>query len=1126
MSNNSGEIIVQQKDSMIEKLRRFLFGDDIFISYSHVDSTYALSLANELTKNNLSCFLDQWGTPPGEELPQELINTIKRCSTMVLVGSKSAVESRNVEIEVESFLETGRTIIPITFVEYDLIAETAEDADPQYLSGTLEKAKWYFTIAGIAKTIENLTALKTRAPSENIISRIVNATEFRSRTKRLRRVFFTTLGAIGLILLLGVFAIYKAQKAAAKATKLAIEKTEEANKASLLVTEKTAEADRATLRANSEEARANKATEETEKQIVIARAKTRIAEAATIRAKDETQRALAATKREDEAKLSEKTAIRENFIERGREDLLNNHPFRAAVYLNEAYKMFPASEEPDKMASFRFLLGLSMKSVDSLLFTENYQEDVLSIRFSPDSKYVVTADGDYTKGTKNTARILDAKTGKDARTAIEHGFDVNTAEFSLDSKRIVTSSDDNTARFWDLEAKKGFIFQHPTDVKSAKFSPDGKRIATVDAHGLAKIWTIGPYEQATWTTVRDKEAISLDTDAIISAEKKGTSVRSVEFSPDLKQLVIVDYDGEVTLWDIEKNRGFAPFGPKVKVNTATFSHDGKYIVTASDDKTAKVVDLDTKDVVPFQHQSKVLSAEFSRDSKRIVTISSNNTASVWDIKTKALVTSVQHGNTINSAKFSPDGTMIATASNDKTVKVSDAKTGNLLASLEHTSFVFLAEFSPDSRQVVTASRGHIRLDEHPGADGNHKIDPDSRDHMVNLWNLSARADISTVAHEKIVVSARFPSKSDRIVTARNDRIVTASWDGTAIVLDVNTGNKTLIKPGKLNPGKCPEPSKDSKCLVRAAEFSHDGEQVVISSGNRASIWDAKTGNFNGSLEHSGLVSSAEFSHDDKHVVTASYDGTAKVWDLSDTKKPIATIEHGRNVNSARFSPNDRYVVSAGDDNTAQVYDLEKQKVIATVQHNNVVFSAEFSSDNRWIVTASGDRTAKVFDIDAKKVIATAKHTEPILSAEFSPDGKTIVTAGYDNMANTWDIKTGNLIFNMSHEDRVRSARFSPDGKLIVTAGDDKTAKVWDSETGKSLASFQHQDQVRGAEFSPDGKMIVTASFDYTAKVWSLLFETRPVADIEKIICLKVPFRLKNRALVPCETSCCKVNSGF
>ena len=76
MTNDSDSLIISRKDSIIEKIRRFLFGDDIFISYSRVDSTYALTLANELTKRKLSCFLDQWGTPPGEKLPKELIDTL------------------------------------------------------------------------------------------------------------------------------------------------------------------------------------------------------------------------------------------------------------------------------------------------------------------------------------------------------------------------------------------------------------------------------------------------------------------------------------------------------------------------------------------------------------------------------------------------------------------------------------------------------------------------------------------------------------------------------------------------------------------------------------------------------------------------------------------------------------------------------------------------------------------------------------------------------------------------------------------------------------------------------------------------------------------------------------------
>ena len=203
MTANSNTATSGKKPFIVEKSRRFLFGDDIFISYSRVDSTYALALANELMKRNLSCFLDQWGTPPGKELPKDLLDTIKRCSTMVLIGSKNAAESENVGKEVKEFLETKRPIIPITFVDEKLLDNTSENFNPQNLVGTLEQAEWYPVITGIAKTTEVLSALETRKPSENVILRIVNAIDFRTQRKRLSNTLLTSIGLFIILLLLG-----------------------------------------------------------------------------------------------------------------------------------------------------------------------------------------------------------------------------------------------------------------------------------------------------------------------------------------------------------------------------------------------------------------------------------------------------------------------------------------------------------------------------------------------------------------------------------------------------------------------------------------------------------------------------------------------------------------------------------------------------------------------------------------------------------------------------------------------------------------------------------------------------------------------------------------------------------
>jgi WD40 repeat protein len=68
------------------------------------------------------------------------------------------------------------------------------------------------------------------------------------------------------------------------------------------------------------------------------------------------------------------------------------------------------------------------------------------------------------------------------------------------------------------------------------------------------------------------------------------------------------------------------------VNSAQFSPDGKRIVTASYDHTARVWDAQNGQPLsdPLQHSQGANSAQFSPDGKRIVTGSSDG-AQVWDL---------------------------------------------------------------------------------------------------------------------------------------------------------------------------------------------------------------------------------------------------------------------------------------------------------------------------------------------------------------------------------------------------------------------------------------------------------------------------------------------------------------
>jgi WD40 repeat protein len=110
------------------------------------------------------------------------------------------------------------------------------------------------------------------------------------------------------------------------------------------------------------------------------------------------------------------------------------------------------------------------------------------------------------------------------------------------------------------------------------------------------------------------------------------------------------------------------------VLSAAFSPDGKRIVTASGDKTARVWDVETGKQIdePLKgHAGAVLSAAFSPDGKRIVTASGDKTARLWDAETGKQIGEPLKGHAegLWSAAFSPDGKRIVTASGDKTARL-------------------------------------------------------------------------------------------------------------------------------------------------------------------------------------------------------------------------------------------------------------------------------------------------------------------------------------------------------------------------------------------------------------------------------------------------------------------------
>jgi hypothetical protein len=178
------------------------------------------------------------------------------------------------------------------------------------------------------------------------------------------------------------------------------------------------------------------------------------------------------------------------------------------------------------------------------------------------------------------ATLLDAwLRNREKHGLLGHAGAVLSVAFSPDGKRVVTGSQDNTARVWDLSGQTPAATRldgHRGWVLSVAFSPDGKRVLTGSQDNAARVRDLSGATPA----------------ATVLGGHRGV-VTSVAFSPDGKRVVTGSADETARLWDLSGATPIASVleGHRGIVTSVAFSPDGKRAVTGSADGTARVWDL-------------------------------------------------------------------------------------------------------------------------------------------------------------------------------------------------------------------------------------------------------------------------------------------------------------------------------------------------------------------------------------------------------------------------------------------------------------------------------------------------------------------------------------------------------
>jgi WD40 repeat protein len=527
---------------------------------------------------------------------------------------------------------------------------------------------------------------------------------------------------------------------------------------------------------------------------------------------------------------------------------------------------------------------------------------VNSVAFTPDGTLLIFACG-------SKAEIVDPQSGKVLLELVGHAEEVSSVAVSAEGTRIVTGSDDNTARVWDAAsgALVATLAGHTGPVSGVAISGDGGLVVTASADATAMIWDVG--SPAAPRAVLKNHALALSAVALsadgrlvvsASADKSiriwesatgkpaaaiihvGEAVTAVAVSADGKRVISGQPDGAVRIWDPATGAAVRTFlGHTAAITHVAISGDGRYLVSSSRDGTARLWDLTapTDSLAGDGHGGKVTSIAITADATRLVTTGQDKRVRIWRVRAPTPpVVLGGPADEITEATISRDGLKVLTGGPDGVGRLWDTATG----------------------QVVARLVGHA-------------------------------SPISSVA-----------------LSADGRRAATGSEDATARIWDVQSGRLIAV----LQP---------HAARVTSIAFSADGTRVLTGSATSARLWDADKGEQVAAfLGNTGSVLAVALSSDGQLAASGGRDGSVHLWSPSSEKETQRLHVAGTTATSVIFSSDDRRVLSGWSDGSLRIWDVGTGALIATIKmHDASVAGIAFAADTGRVVSGASDGTVRM-----------------------------------------------------------------------------------------------------------------------------------------------------------------------